>query len=311
MVFKKCKMGLLTILVLVIISVAGKAWSFPLPTNDFQRIASSVQVGMQQVMQIKQEIESNLNIIKEIQNGGYAAAAGDLFAKIQNGDYDRFGDNLKGLKSSTYDATHSAQKVKERKEKEEADRQAKEKAELEKQKAAKEKGDAAAEESHKSFFKRGYNWIKDNRLVTDSALGAVNAANNNDWSNVVNDAARSAGGAIGGSDGNELSALGGIVSSGMDIVGNSNDLGEFITHTATNGKLTDNLNVLNQEHEALEAKLKEAQEQADREQAERIKEQMKQLEEKMAQERKEQQQKECQACRSQNPNSPCISACSF
>lgn len=311
MMFKKYRMGLITILILVIISVAGKCWAFPLPTADIKRIGSSIQVTMQQVMQIKQEIESNLHIIEEIQNGGYAAAAGDLFAKIQNGDYDRFGDNLKGLKSSTYDATHSAQKVKERKEKEEAERKERERKALEKEKAAKEKGDAVAEETHKSFFNRAYNWVKDNRLVTDSALGAVNAAKDGNWSDVVNDATRGAGGAIGGSNGNEISSLGGIVSSGMDIVGNSNDLGEIITNTATNGKLSENLNNLNREHEELERQLKEAQEKADREQAERIQKQMNELNEKMKQEMKEMQQKACQECKTKNPTSPCFAECSF
>ena len=311
MVFKKYRMGLITILILVIISIAGKSWAFPLPTADIKRIGSSIQVTMQQVMQIKQEIESNLHIIEEIQNGGYAAAAGDLFAKIQNGDYDRFGDNLKGLKSSTYDATHSAQKVKERKEKEEADRKERERKALEKEKEAKEKGDAVAEKTHKSFFNRAYNWVKDNRLVTDSALGAVNAAKDGDWSNVVNDAARSAGGAVGGGNGNEISSLGGIVSSGMDIVGNSNDLGEIITNTATNGKLSDNLNNLNREHEELERQRQEAEKQRNEELAAQLKEQMKKLEEQMAEERKELKKKECAECRANNPNAPCISACSY
>lgn len=311
MILRKCKMGLLTVVVLVIISVAGKVWAFPLPTADIKRIGSSIQVAMQQVMQIKQEVESNLNIIKEIQNGGYATAAGDLFAKIQNGDYDRFGDNLKGLKNSTYDATHSAQKVKERKEKEEAKRQEKEKEALEKEKAAKEKGEEVAKQSHKSFFNRAYSWVKDNRLVTDSALNAVNSAKDGNWSNMVTNAAKGAGGIVGGSDGSEISSLGGIVGAGMDIVNNSNNLGEMITNAATNSQLSENLNALNQEHEALEAQRKEAERQQNEALVAKIKEQMKQLEEKMAQERKEQKQKECQECRAKNPNSACLSACSL
>lgn len=311
MVFKKCRMGLITVLVLVIISVAGKAWAFPLPTADIKRIGSSIQVTMQQVMQIKQEIESNIHIIEEAANGGYATAANDLFTKVQNGDYDRFGDNLKGLKTSTYDATHSAQKVKERKEKEAADRQAKEQAELAKQKAAKEKGDKEAEKTHESFLKKSYNWIKGNRLATDSAFDAYNAAKDGDWDDVVNDAAKSAGGVVGGSNGNEISSLGGIVSAGMDIVEKSDDLGEAITNTATNGRLSDNLSNLNKEHEELERQLQEAKEKANREQAEKIQQQIEDLNKKIKEEEKAKRQKECQECKAKDPNAPCIAACSF
>lgn len=311
MVFNKHKTGLITVFAIMIISFAGKALAFPLPTGDIKRIGSSVQVAMQQVMQIKQEVESNLNIIKEIQNGGYAAAAGDLFAKIQNGDYDRFGENLTGLKDSTYDATHNAQKVKERKEKQEAERKQKEQEALEKEKIAREKGEKVVEESNKSFFGRAYNWIKDNRLATDSALSAYEAGTDGNWSNVINDASVSAGGVVGGGNGNEISALGGIVSAGMDIVHDSNDLGEVITNTATNSKLEGNLGDLNKEHEKLEREREEAQKQHNEQLAEQLQKQMQELEAKMEQERKEMKQKECQACRAQNPNSGCISACSF
>lgn len=168
--FDRCKKGFAAILALVIISVAGKAWAYPVPTIDFKRIISSVQVTMNQTMQIKQEVESNINIVKEAQNTGYAAAAGDLFTKVQDGELDRFGNDLKGFKESTNEAANSVQKLKEQKEKLSDKRQLEEVEELAKEKAAKDRGDAIAEESHKSFFGRNYNWIKGNRLATDSAV---------------------------------------------------------------------------------------------------------------------------------------------
>lgn len=72
----------------------------PLPSFDFTRISENVKKTINQVMEIKAEIDSNLMILREIQNGGFAAAAGMLFAKIENGDYDRLGGNIKGLKES-------------------------------------------------------------------------------------------------------------------------------------------------------------------------------------------------------------------
>ena len=72
----------------------------PLPSIDFSRIAENVKKVVNQVTEIKAEIDSNLMIIREIQNGGYAAAAGMLFSKIERGDYDKLGRNVKGLKES-------------------------------------------------------------------------------------------------------------------------------------------------------------------------------------------------------------------
>ena len=72
----------------------------PLPSFDFSRISENVKKTINQVMEIKAEIDSNLMILREIQNGGFAAAAGMLFAKIENGDYDRLGGNITGLKES-------------------------------------------------------------------------------------------------------------------------------------------------------------------------------------------------------------------
>lgn len=97
------KISFLVVLNVAIIGSVNKAEAFPLPTLDISRITTAVQNTMHAVQEIKQEIESNLRIIQEIQNGGFMAAAGDLFGKIQNGDYDRFGQNLKAIRSNTKD----------------------------------------------------------------------------------------------------------------------------------------------------------------------------------------------------------------
>lgn len=75
----------------------------PLPSIDFSRIAENVKKTISQVTEIKAEIDSNIMILREIQNGGYAAAAGMLFSKIERGDYDRLGRNVKGV-SENYEA---------------------------------------------------------------------------------------------------------------------------------------------------------------------------------------------------------------
>ncbi len=72
----------------------------PLPSIDFSRIAENVKKTINQITEIKAEIDSNLMILREIQNGGYGAAAGMLFSKIERGDYDRLTGNIKGLKES-------------------------------------------------------------------------------------------------------------------------------------------------------------------------------------------------------------------
>lgn len=308
------KFGLMAGLVLMITSICGKCMAYPLPTHDMKRIGSSVQVGMQQVTQIKQEIESNMHIIQEIQNGGYAAAAGDLFAKVQNGDYDRFGNNLKGLKDSSYAATHSAQAVEERKIKQQAERERKEKENLEKNAKAAEKGAEVAAETHKkaneSFFGRAYNWVKNNRSVTGSALNAVDAAKNNNLSGILEQGSISAGGIVGGTNGSDISSLGGVVSAGVDIVNGSGNIGEAITNTAVNGKLSGNLDNLDASHAEREAALKQAGEEA----AEKQKKDFKEWAEKAKQEAK---QKMCSDCRAdavkngRNAETSCLSACSF
>ncbi|MBQ9271962.1 MAG: hypothetical protein IJ218_06840 [Alphaproteobacteria bacterium] len=315
------KMGLITGLTLMIISIAGKSMAFPLPTADIKRIASSVQVAMNQALQIKQEIESNLLIVKEIQNGGYAAAAGDLFAKVQNGDYDRFGNNLKGLQESTYAATHSAKSVQERQERQRAERAKKEEEKLKANAEANKKGAEQAKETHKkanqSFFGRAYNWIKGNRATTTSGLNAIDAIKDGDTSRWLDQGAKSVGGIVGGTDGAEIGAVGGIASAGTDIVNNTkgDDFGEVLSsavkNTANNGKLSGSVDSLNKAGAEQQAQQEAAKQKAAEEQKKQNEELAQKLKEQMAEETKKMKQQQCQACRAQNPNSGCISACSF
>lgn len=67
----------------------AKAFGIPLLSYDIPRVAENVQKIMTMVMQVKAEVESHIQIIKQIQHGGFGAAAGMLFAKIENGDYER------------------------------------------------------------------------------------------------------------------------------------------------------------------------------------------------------------------------------
>ena len=97
------KISFLVIFNMAIICSVNQAEAFPLPSLDISRIKTAIENTMHAVQEIKQEIESNIQIIKEIQNGGFMAAAGDLFGKIQAGDYDRFGQNLKAVGTNTRD----------------------------------------------------------------------------------------------------------------------------------------------------------------------------------------------------------------
>lgn len=248
MIIQQQQTGLITVLSFVIISIAGESLAYPISTNDVKRVAASVQGVALKTVQIKQEYENNLKIIQEIQNGGYTAAVGDLFGKIQNGDYDRFGDNIKNAREDIYNGTHSARKVEERKKKLEAERLEAEKRALEEEQAARANATANAKAAHKkankSFFARTYDWIKGNRLATDAALATVNTIEDGGkLSDIVNYSTKSAGAIVGGNDGAEISSLGGVVSSGIRIGTDAHDgnmnAGEILVRTATDGNLAD------------------------------------------------------------------------
>lgn len=250
MIVQQPQISLITVLSFVIISIAGESLAYPISTNDVKRVAASVQGVSMKAVQIKQEYENNLKIIQEIQNGGYAAAAGDLFGKIQNGDYDRFGDNIKNAREDIYNGTHSAKKVDERKKKLEAERLEAEKKALAEEQEARANATANAKAAHKkankSFFGRAYDWIKGNRLATDAALATVNTIEDGGkLSDIVSSSTKSVGAAVGGNDGAEISSLGGVVSAGINIGTDAADghmnVGEVLVRTATDGNLSGNV----------------------------------------------------------------------
>lgn len=173
---------ILSIVYIVMIAFSSNCIAFPLPTFDIKRIAENVKKTSNQITEIKQEVESNLQIAREIQNGGYGAAAGDLFAKASNGDYGRFGENVKIVKASfkKKEAETLEKSQIEEENKAVAKKVAEEKAE--EQLVKNEKAEAAAKEQteknletkKKNIFNKiltdsnktkAYNWLKTSTLL--------------------------------------------------------------------------------------------------------------------------------------------------
>lgn len=199
------------------VSAVPAAEAFPLLCSDPSRLAASLRVSMQDAQIIYTEVMSNYAIIKEIQNGGFASAGAAVFGKIQNGDYDRFGNSLasslKEGKSMSDNVAKRENKVAE----EVAERNAKTAAAL---KEAKAESDAATEaaknERGKNAFSNAYNWLKNNRSFTSGASNALNGISNGDWGSALSGAAGATGSALGGSAGD-------IVSGASDNAGNALD----------------------------------------------------------------------------------------
>lgn len=158
--------------------------AFPLPTMDMGRLAQSAKTVKLQIDDIKAEIESNMHIIKQIQNGGYAAAAKELFGKVQNGEYDRYGSMVKNLGATLGDAALEAQataaKDEKRKElnKKLADREAARKLEEQRKAEAKaaEKQAENVKTAKQSAWNKAFNWVKKYGVnATDVVSGTVSA----------------------------------------------------------------------------------------------------------------------------------------
>ena len=82
------KLMIVTLAAVMIVTTAKPAQALiPLPSFDIARIKGTIEKTLNQVMEIKNEIESNLHLVKTLQNEGSGAAAGMLFAKIESGDY--------------------------------------------------------------------------------------------------------------------------------------------------------------------------------------------------------------------------------
>ena len=231
----------LIILTIMIAGFANKALAFPLPTMDFQKLGSNVRIVAQQVREIKTEIESNINIVKEIQHGGFGAAVGDLFGKIQNGSYDRFGNNLQNIRNATesswqetkygVEAKRAADAARDAGASKDVARAAAEEKAAKLRAADREKAAKAAIEKAKnreaaksSGVQNAYSWLKDNR-VAGSVSNVSYSAQNRNWGGVVSSATQGAGRAAGSSESgktvgkiltNSSSNVGGAVNSGLN-----------------------------------------------------------------------------------------------
>lgn len=233
------------------IAYSGAAYAFPLPTFDMSRMSEAARMTANQIIEIKLEIESNYRIIQEIQNGGFGAAAGDLFSKIQNGNYDRFGNNLRSLKDEAdlsverYKETQAAKAremelraegmseelAREQATKESAERQAT----AAMQKAEK---DAQSRETRKNTaLNNTYNWLKNNRSVTNAAVSATYGLQNGNVGQVVGSAVQGTGSVLGNSSNADANKVGEVMRNTGYNAGNtvnsvlSGNWGEAISST--------------------------------------------------------------------------------
>ena len=109
----RVKLVVCTLASLLIYMWPSACMAFPLPTADWKRLGDSAKQAMQIAKQVQIEVQSNMYIIKQIQNGGYAAAAGELFGKIARGDYDRYGQMFADSKQVLKDGAEATKKKKE------------------------------------------------------------------------------------------------------------------------------------------------------------------------------------------------------
>ena len=206
----KNKMAIGLAFMITLASSKAYAFGIPLLSADMKRLIDSARMILQQVMIIKQEIDSNLAIIKEIQNGGFAAAGAMIFEKIQNGDYDRFGNALSTVKNESQDMAANVQAAEIRKDiekkklaagasKEEAKAYAQQETarRLQEAKEAREKARLAAKEARgENAFNKSYDWLKKNSGVTSGASNALRGVDNGNWGQALAGAANVTGSSI-------------------------------------------------------------------------------------------------------------------
>lgn len=231
MVATKRKFGLISVLAIVIALASGRAEAFPVVWSDIERILTEGLNAIQQGYKIKNEIDENMALVKEAQERGYSWAAQDLFRKVQNGDFDRFGNELSGLKGSAFNATHSAKAVQDRKE------------QMEKMLQAEETAGNNNSKSNEQFGKKIYKWLENNRAATDAGFNAFDNIKNGDVANAVRNATGGAESAL-GENGQGLGTLGNIGGATTDIINNSGNLGDAASNAATNGELRGAINSL-------------------------------------------------------------------
>ncbi len=158
-----------------------------MPTQDMARLAQSAKTIKLQIDEIYQEYQSNMNIIKQIQNGGYASAARELFGKVQNGEYDRYGGMVKNVGASLETGAANAQAVASKKEKRKEINEKLAEKELQRKKEEAEKAQAKADQKQKeseglakkSAWSKAYSWVKKNSVsAVDTVSSGVNTIEN-------------------------------------------------------------------------------------------------------------------------------------
>lgn len=284
-------------LALMITLVAPESKAFPLLCSDPSRLASSYRVMSQEVAIIKQEIESNLNIIKEIQNGGFAAAGAAIFGKIQNGDYDRFGKSVNALERQSKELTMSQEEL----DKARAEEQKKREAEMERMKQeniekqqqaermqALRSAEERAKEEAKSqrgdnIFSSAYNWLKNNQSFTQGVQDTLNGVANGDVGDILSGSFGAAGGATGNS---YLDSLGDIASGAADSLGNGGSFKDVLDDLTHNGDIQNGVNGLKDEYEGQKERDEAAAKQAEED-----------LKNSLEQAKNDLQQQLCQMCK--------------
>lgn len=98
---------MLAITVLMIIGYSAESLAFPIPTIDIKRIGSTMKTVKHQVDIVKREVEFNMNLVKQIQNGGYAAAGMALVGHMDV--YANYGKMGKELGYTLHDSATNTQ----------------------------------------------------------------------------------------------------------------------------------------------------------------------------------------------------------
>ena len=110
MMARKMKFNVIAMAILLITGFAKESIAFPVAAIDMSQIGQSLQVVSNQIQEIKTQVETNINMVREGINGGFGMAVGDLFGNLGlDGTFDRFGNTLKNAKSSIQGAVSQVQ----------------------------------------------------------------------------------------------------------------------------------------------------------------------------------------------------------
>lgn len=160
----KRKIGIISVLTLMMVMMAGRAEAFI--NFDFKRVGSAVLDGLLQELQIKSEFDSAMAMAKEAQERGFGGTAEDLFNKLAGEGIDRFGDAASKLAKDAVASSKKTQQVTSDKIKEEQDRSKEMEEALRAEEAeheqAVEHAEAVHEEAKKKepFYRKAYNWLR-------------------------------------------------------------------------------------------------------------------------------------------------------